>query len=116
MADIKAKGGRKVVVLMTDGANTSSTYADGNYGPHNNTPYGDGTYTDNLTATLCENIKADGTLIFTVLFDVEDPKIEALQRNCATDASMSYVADDAIALQAAFGKRGASLTKRRIIQ
>lgn len=114
MADIVAQNGKKAVVLMTDGANSSSPYPDGNYGLHKDTSYGDGTYTDNLTATLCDKIKADGTIIYTVLFDVIDAKVEAMLRNCASVPENSFVANDAAELIAAFGKIGASLTQLRI--
>lgn len=116
MAEVLAKGGKKALVLMTDGMNTSSNYADGNYGPHHQTDYGDGTYTDNLTASLCSKIKAEGTLIYTVLFDVTDSNIENLLRNCATKPDMSFVASDAGELLSAFGKIGASLTRLRLTQ
>lgn len=114
MASVKAKGGKKVMVLMTDGANTVSPYADGNYGDHAYTEYGDGTYTDNLTASLCGKIKAEGTIVYTVLFDVTDPGIETLLRDCASDSSKSYVADDAAELLTAFADIGAALTKLRL--
>lgn len=114
MADINAKGGKKVLVLMTDGVNSSSPYDDGNYGPHASTSYGDGTYTDNLTAELCQKIKAEGVLVYTVLFDVSDPKIESLLEGCASSSDNSFVAADAAALKAAFKNIGVSLTQLRL--
>ncbi len=113
-AEITAKGGKKAMVLMTDGTNTASPYDDGNYGAHADTSYGDGTYTDNLTATLCENMKAEGIVVYTVLFDVTDADTETLLRNCATSPDKSFVADDAAELITAFGKIGTSLTQLRI--
>jgi hypothetical protein len=113
-AEIAAKGGKKAVVLMTDGTNTASPYPDGNYGSHVDTGYGDSTYTDNLMSTLCENIKAQGTVVYTILFDVVDANIETRLRNCATDPGKSFVADDSAALLTAFGKIGNSLTQLRL--
>ncbi len=113
-AEAVAKGGKKVVVLMTDGANSSSPYDDGNYGPDASTKYGDNGYSNSLTAKLCESIKAEGTVVYTVLFDVSDPQIEALLRGCASDASKSYVAGDKAALLTAFNDIGAALTKLRL--
>lgn len=113
-AEVNANGGKKALVLMTDGANSTSPYADGNYGEHIYTPYGDGTYTDNLTATLCENIKAEGIVVYTVLFDVTDSAVEAMLRNCATDPANSFVANDAAELLAAFKNIGVSLTQLRL--
>lgn len=113
-AELAAKGGKRAIVLMTDGTNTVSPYDDGNYGSHTDTGYGDSTYTDNLTSTLCENIKAQGTVVYTVLFDVVDANIENLLRNCATDSTKSFVAGDNAALVAAFKKIGNSLTQLRL--
>jgi hypothetical protein len=86
------------------------------YAPHAETSYGDGTYTDTLTSTICENIKADGIQIYTVLFDVSDPGIESILRNCATSPDMSYVAADSAALIAAFEAIGAQLKDVRLTQ
>ena len=112
--EIAAKGGKKALVLMTDGANSSSPYDDGNYGAHADTKYRDGVYTDNLTAKLCNNIKAEGTIIYTVLFDVTNIKVENMLRKCATSPGNSFVANDAASLIAAFDQIGVSLTQLRL--
>jgi Flp pilus assembly protein TadG len=114
MADVIAQNGKKAVVLMTDGANSSSPYSDGNYGLHKDTSYGDSTYTDNLTSSLCSKIKGDGTIVYTVLFDVTDANVEKMLRNCASVPENSFVAKDAAELVAAFAKIGASLTQLRV--
>jgi hypothetical protein len=117
-ADMSSLGGTKVLVLMTDGANTVSPNGTDHsvYAPHAETSYGDGTYTDTLTSTICENIKADGIQVYTVLFDVSDPGIESILRNCATSPDMSYVAADSAALIAAFEAIGAQLKDVRLTQ
>jgi hypothetical protein len=115
-AELTAKGGKKVMVLMTDGANSTSPYDNGSYGNHADTSYGDGSYTDNLTAMLCEKIKSQGVTVYTVLFDVTDPGIESLLRNCASDPANSFVASNASELIAAFNNIGVSLTKLRLVK
>jgi Flp pilus assembly protein TadG len=112
-ADVKAKGGKKVMVLMTDGANSSSP-VNGDYAADVNTKYGTNAYTNGLTTKLCDSIKAEGTIVYTVLFEVSDPSIEALLRGCASDPSKSYVAGDKSALLVAFSDIGTSLTKLRL--
>jgi hypothetical protein len=112
-ADVKAKGGKKVMVLMTDGANSSSP-VNGDYAADVNTKYGTNAYTNGLTTKLCDSIKAEGTIVYTVLFEVSDPGIEALLRGCASDPSKSYVASDKTALLVAFSDIGTSLTKLRL--
>jgi Mg-chelatase subunit ChlD len=114
MATVLAKGGKKAIVLMTDGANSSSPYSDGNYGADADTEYKDNTYTNGLTASICAKIKAEGTIVYTVLFDVTDPQIEALLHDCASDPGKSYVASDAAGLQTAFKNIGTSLTQLRL--
>lgn len=116
MSMINDMGGKKVLVLMTDGANSSSPYADGNYGAHAGTALGDGTYTDNLTATLCQKIKDEGIAVYTIQFDVTDVKIEKLLRDCASDPANSFVANDAGELLSAFNDIGVSLTKLRLVK
>lgn len=114
-ADMAAARGKKALVLMTDGANTLQ---EGSYmgidGIHWGCSDTECTVTNTLTADLCTNIKADGILLYTVLFDVTDPTIENLMRNCASDPSMSYVASDNAALLAAFDGIGSSLSQLRL--
>ena len=110
-AQVAAKGGKKALVLMTDGANSSSPYTDGNYGADADTDYKDNTYTNGLTASICEKIKGEGTVVYTVLFDVSDPQIEKLLHDCATDPAKSFVASDAAGLKMAFKNIGTSLTQ-----
>jgi len=113
MAALHAKGGKKALVLMTDGANTVaprksyqaySDFYDAGYGE-------DSTEIDGITASLCEKVKAEGTVVYTVLFDVTDAKIETLLRNCASETATSFVASDAAELLAVFKTIGTSLTQ-----
>jgi hypothetical protein len=115
-AEISALNGRKVLVLMTDGINWTSPGVDGRFYEHDDSPYGDDTYANTLTSTVCENIKADGIEIYTVLFDVTDNEIETILRNCASSLDMSYVAADSDALLAAFEAIGTSLREVRLTQ
>lgn len=111
-AEIAAKGGKKALVLMTDGANTLSI--SGTAGFVAGCPSGDCSATDTLTAQVCENIKASGIVVYTVLFDVSDAKIEKMLQDCASDPANSYVAADGTALIASFNKIGKSLTSLRL--
>ncbi len=109
-ADVTAKGGKKAMVLMTDGANTLYEWSNGVHW----SCVPDCHDTDLLTSKLCENVKASGIILYTVLFDVTDPKIETVLRDCATDPGKSFVAADAAALLVAFKNIGASLTQLRL--
>jgi len=112
-AAIAAQGGKKALVLMTDGANTLyETEGSTVWGVH----WGcdDCTATNELTAELCTNIKADGIILYTVLFEVTDPAIESLLHDCASDPQKSFVAEDEAALLTAFAHIGSSLSQLRI--
>lgn len=108
-----AIGGRKVLLLMTDGINANSARLwDGAMLPNGNVSitadWRDGSKTNALTSQICTNIKADGIEIYTVLFDVKDPTIETILKNCAgtvppdTERQYSFVANDREGLLKAF--------------
>jgi Flp pilus assembly protein TadG len=108
-------GGKKVLVLMTDGANSTSPSGTG-YALDSETSYGNSDYSNALTTTVCDNIKADGIEIYTVLFDVTDPTVETLLQTCASDSAKSYVAADADELLAAFDSIGNSIRQLHLTQ
>jgi Flp pilus assembly protein TadG len=87
-AQLDEIGGRKVLLLMTDGINANSPRLwDGAILPHASASHAwrDGTLTDQLTEDICNNIRADGIQIFTVLFDVpEGSKIQRILNGCAS--------------------------------
>jgi hypothetical protein len=99
----------KVMVLMTDGANTRSP----DYVANNHSS-GDVALANERTAELCSNIKNKGIKIYTVAFDVGDAAIKEILRTCATSPSHFFDADDATELETAFTDIGASLSPLRI--
>jgi len=103
MSMVNSRGGKKVMVLMIDGADSAS-------------PYDNGTYSDNLTATLCQNIKDEGVVVYTVLLDVTDPGVASLLRDCATAPEYSFVASGSSELLAAFDTIGVSLSELRLVR
>ena len=115
---IKSKGGKKVLVIMTDGTNTMAPTSI-NAGPHGSSssgPYRNTPYANTLTAELCHNIKSDDIDVYTVLFDVTDATVETLLRDCASTPSKSYVANDARELIAAFDSIAKQLAQVRIVK
>lgn len=86
MPSFGAKGGRKALVLMTDGTNTLRRQSPTSpLMVSSNRSVG-----DSITADLCTNIKNDGIEIFTVAFDVDDVATEQLLRTCASDAVNNF--------------------------
>lgn len=86
---------RKIMVLMTDGANTLSATPPSVWG-------GDVTETNGRTLELCENIKAKGIELYTVTFDITDTSIKDLMRSCASDTTKFFDAANGGQLQIAF--------------
>jgi Flp pilus assembly protein TadG len=100
---------QKVMVLMTDGANTRSPiYANGNHAGN------DVTLANQRSEELCTNIKAKGIKIYTVAFEVADLGIKDILRDCASAPSNFFDADDSSELQTAFENIGANLSPLRI--
>jgi Mg-chelatase subunit ChlD len=108
---IKDMGGSKAMVLMTDGQNTLAADAPYHRGWNGVSDWAKG---DAKTATLCQNIKQDGIVIYTVSFMVTDPGAKALLANCASSPANAYSADSAAALASAFKEIGQSMTAMRL--
>ncbi len=117
LADLQAKDGKKVLIIMTDGANTlapTSVNASG-HGSDKSGPYKDKPYANTLTTQLCENVKADNIDIYTVLYEVEDEAVEKMLADCASAASKSFVAKGSDELIAAFESIAKQLAMVRIV-
>lgn len=116
-ADMKALGGSKVMVLMTDGDNTiSADYTSGQHYSVKGNPDDDGAVANVVTAQLCDNIKAAGITIYTVGFKVTKPSSVDLLANCASNANQAYNAADSAALVTAFGDIASSIAQIRIVK
>ena len=94
-AAIKAKGGSKAIVLMTDGDNTRSA----NYPYHEGS---DGDTADKKVDDLCKNIKKDDIVIYTISFMVTDSATVKMLEKCASDPGKAFSADNAAQLSKAF--------------
>ncbi len=70
-SQMASKGGRKAMIIMTDGANTISPNAPFHNGA-------DVTVANQLTTTVCANAKADNIQVFTVAFDLNNVTIKAI--------------------------------------
>ena len=113
----------KALVLMTDGEfNTaynqgviSGDSGSGSGSPDNHRP-GQATNGDPFTqaANLCNAIKAQDVVIYTVGFALTDVKAAALMRACATDADHVYLPNSGVALKDAFRSIGQDINKLRI--
>jgi hypothetical protein len=84
----------KVLILMTDGANTRSPA----YPAHDGS---DASLANSLTSEACNAIKGSKIQIFTIAFEVTDPAIKSLMRSCATTADRFFDASGGGGLDAA---------------
>lgn len=101
---------RKVLLLMTDGANTKLMRTAN--GDHEGNPAtgARAVAADTWTKELCDNIKAQKIEIYSVAFDIgTDVVARDIVKKCATDDSHFYDAADSTALIAAFDAIAASL-------
>jgi von Willebrand factor type A domain len=92
---MKAIGGTKFLVLMTDGENTLSPIFQYHYGTDKN-------LANSKMITLCNNIKQAGITVYTVGFKVDSSTAKDLLESCASDPSKAFDAADDAALQASF--------------
>ncbi len=101
-ADVAKVNGVKALMVMTDGANTlAPAYPEHvNAGP---------ALANTLTKEICENVKADEIVVYTVAFEVTDTTIKDILRGCATSDSYFFDAKDSKALSEAFASISASL-------
>lgn len=102
---------QKIMVLMTDGANTRSP----NYVGKNHAG-SDVALANARTAELCTNIKSAGIKVYTVAFDVTDDSVKDMLSDCATSPQQFYDAENAAELETAFANIGANLSPIRIAQ
>ena len=114
-SDIEAD---KILVFMTDGQNSAQIQtgqeAEEGYkaAPYIATSENEGEYSPDAnlaTARMCNNIKADGVLIYTIAFQVEDIQTRNLLSACATDPAMALTANTNASLIETFGQISESL-------
>lgn len=98
---------KKVMIIMTDGANTKSK--NGNKHGGNNVVNANRT-----TKDMCTNVKNSEIDVYTIAYDISDNATKNLMRNCATDASMYFDASNAAELNAAFEEIGRNLIRVRL--
>lgn len=110
-------GIRNIMVIMSDGMNTAEirdtaeTRADYEAPPWiYHASDGEAVpYANTMTASLCEQIKSEGTEIYTIAFQIDDPATKALVTNCASSGSHAYDAGSNAALVTAFENIAESL-------
>lgn len=109
-AKFASDGGRKALMLMSDGANTVSPNNSGWHNKRNTRQAND------YTEEICTEAKSLGIEVYTVAFDLDDEDTKKLLQDCATDDSYFYDASNAADLQKAFDSIGRDLSELAISQ
>ena len=112
---------RKVMVLMTDGINTTEIRQNAfSQDQWRAPPYIASLDSDEVaveanaaTARMCQNVKDDGIDIYTIAFQVTDATTKTLLRNCASSPNQGLTADSNESLVAEF-ERIANLLEAEI--
>ena len=101
-AELKDKNGFKAIILMTDGENTKSP----DYPTHNKS---DIINANKITDELCDAIKKENIIVYTIAFAVTDNTIKALLEDCGSTPSHYFEPNTTGELSAAFESIAGSL-------
>ena len=118
---------RKVLVLMSDGSNTTSmrgtkpdsdaVYHWGLEGPDGEVdPEASKAAADALTLDMCARVKDDKIRLITIAFQIEDESTRSLLRDCATGGFDYYEVEEIEALAEAFKTIGRSVKNVRLLE
>ncbi|MFO0390018.1 MAG: pilus assembly protein TadG-related protein [Alphaproteobacteria bacterium] len=110
----------KVMIIMTDGANTIDNSNRGAYGYLSNGYLGTTNSTNAVNqlnsrlTTVCNSAKANDIIIYTIAFGNPGASIETLLQNCASKPEYFFDSGSGAELQSAFQQIGDSLANLRI--
>ncbi|MEM1391050.1 MAG: VWA domain-containing protein [Pseudomonadota bacterium] len=99
------ENGRKVLILMSDGANTRSPKSNGKHDGN------DQALADTYTLEVCDEAKAQEIEIYTIAFDLKDTATKTMLESCATSSDYFFDAADAAELDKAFKDIGEDLSE-----
>ncbi|VAV89658.1 hypothetical protein MNBD_ALPHA06-851 [hydrothermal vent metagenome] len=102
----------KILVLMTDGANTVEwDWPSNNPQATVNRPSTQG---DAAVDTLCTRIKNKGIFIYTIAFKINNSNTVDMMEDCATEPGMFFDAENNAQLVTAFAKISSDITNLRL--
>lgn len=110
----------KAAIIMTDGENVYNNNTRTSYGYIIDNRLGTTSSSvasdrlDDRLAQVCESMKAQGILVYTVAFDAPGANIEQLLENCATNPDYFFNSPTSEDLNAAFNAIGDSLSNLRV--
>ncbi len=102
----------KIMVLMTDGANTVRWSWPG--GEPDAQVRASSSTGNAKTATLCQNIKDQGIIVYTVAFQVSSNTTQSMMEDCASSPNHYFDAQDNASLESAFARIGGDINNLRL--
>ncbi len=96
----------KAIIIMTDGANTPSCLQD----------VQSTSETEAAFSRTCTDMKANGIVIYTITFQLEDPDTNSLFRSCASGTERYFKSPSSESLEAAFTTIANDLSTLRLSQ
>jgi Flp pilus assembly protein TadG len=114
------EGWNKVVVILTDGANTASSsrytaygyLGEGRLGTRSS--FSAARRLDDRLLDVCTNMKNLGIIVYTITFQLNSSSTQSLYRECASEASKYYNSPSIDELRVAFRAIGAELSNLRL--
>jgi Flp pilus assembly protein TadG len=110
----------KVVIVLTDGVNTHSNSSHTAYGYLSDgvlgttSSSGAVTVLNNRMAEICNNMKANDVIVYTITFQLSSTGTQMLFRNCASTPDFYYNSPTNAQLTAAFHQIADSLANLRV--
>ena len=96
----------KAIIVMTDGENTPDCLQDSQSQAQ----------TEAAFTRICDDMKANGIVVYTITFQLEDPDTNDLFRDCASGAARYFKSPSSSALEAAFTTIANDLSTLRLSQ
>jgi Flp pilus assembly protein TadG len=105
-AEDSTKQYQHIIILFTDGLNTSDRW----YGNGSDT----NTQVDSRMSTLCSNIKSSGVTIYAVQIDTDGAGQSAVLPSCASNSSDFFMLTQPSQIATAFSQIGTEIAKLRV--
>lgn len=97
---------KKYMIVLSDGLNTNNKKAGNGY-EHS-------LYVDARQKNLCDNIKAEGIIIYTVQVNTDGDPVSSILSYCATSSDNFFVLTSASQIMSVFDQIGSKMSKLRV--
>jgi Flp pilus assembly protein TadG len=97
---------KRYMIVLSDGLNTKNKKAGNGSAPS--------AYVDARQKLLCDNIKADGIIVYTLQVNTDNDPVSSILQYCATVPENFLMVTSASQIMSAFDKIGATMSKLRV--